>query len=320
MEPLVSIVIPTYNRAALIGETLDSISQQTYRNWECIIVDDGSDDATPVVVQDFVSKDLRFKYYKRPEKSSKGANACRNYGFQKSIGDYIIWFDSDDLMHPYKIEKQMFSLLSDNEMEFCISKFSNFINRQEPFEKKAFNSNIKTTVSLQTYMKNGFFFGTIDFLGKRAVFDGCAFNEQLQSGQEFHFFMGVLAKKPKGVFLNESLALRRIHDNSIQQNQKRDKKLRLVNKFQVYWTTYQDYKLKIDRDARVFLLQTACLYYYRTLLYGIPSSLKIASIAKEVKENFGLLKAILIFSLFKFTRSVKKGDLIGTKIIKKNIR
>jgi len=320
MEPLVSIVIPTYNRSALIGQTLDSISQQTYKNWECIIVDDGSNDATPVVVKDFISKDPRFKYYTRPEKSTKGANACRNYGFQKSIGAYVIWFDSDDLMHPEKIEKQMFSLLSDTEMEFCIAKFSNFIKIDAPFEEKAFNSNNNTAISLQTYMKSRFFFGTIDFLGKRAVFDGCVFNEHLQSGQEFHFFIGVLAKKPKGIFLNEALAFRRIHNNSIQQNQKKDKKLRLVNKLKVYWTAYQDHKNKIDRDARVFLLQTACLYYYRTLLYGIPPPFKITAISKEIKENFGLLKAILIFTLFKFTKSAKKGDLIGTKIIKKNIR
>ena len=66
-NPLVSIIIPTYNRAHLIGETLDSVLAQTYQNWECIIVDDGSSDNTDDVVNDYVKKDPRFKYYYRPD-------------------------------------------------------------------------------------------------------------------------------------------------------------------------------------------------------------------------------------------------------------
>jgi len=96
--PLVSIIIPTYNRAHLIGETLDSISNQTYQNWECIIVDDGSDDATQEVVSRYVVKDNRFKFYNRPFEMQKGACSCRNYGFELSKGYYINWFDSDDIM------------------------------------------------------------------------------------------------------------------------------------------------------------------------------------------------------------------------------
>ena len=58
---LVSIIIPTYNRAHLIGETLDSISAQTFRNWECIIVDDGSTDDTATLIANYIKKDIRFQ-------------------------------------------------------------------------------------------------------------------------------------------------------------------------------------------------------------------------------------------------------------------
>lgn len=95
---LVSIIIPTYNRAHLIGATLESILAQTYINWECIIVDDGSTDNTNEVVNNYVIKDSRFRYHKRPERIRKGANACRNYGFEISKGEFINWFDSDDVM------------------------------------------------------------------------------------------------------------------------------------------------------------------------------------------------------------------------------
>ena len=106
-KPLVSIIIPTYNRAHLIGETLDSILAQTYSNWECIIIDDGSTDSTAEIIRLFIEKDSRFVFYNRPSQVIKGANSCRNYGFEKSSGDYINWFDSDDLMLPDCIEQRV---------------------------------------------------------------------------------------------------------------------------------------------------------------------------------------------------------------------
>lgn len=97
-NPFVSIIIPTYNRAHLIGETLDSVLAQTYQNWECIIVDDGSTDDSEFVINEFIKKDKRFRYFRRPIDIVKGASSCRNYGLQKAIGDFIVFLDSDDLL------------------------------------------------------------------------------------------------------------------------------------------------------------------------------------------------------------------------------
>jgi glycosyltransferase involved in cell wall biosynthesis len=96
--PLVSIIIPTFNRAHLIGETLDSVLTQTYTNWECIVVDDGSTDETDNLVTDFCKRDHRFQYHHRPSDGPKGANACRNFGFEVSKGEYIQLLDSDDVL------------------------------------------------------------------------------------------------------------------------------------------------------------------------------------------------------------------------------
>ncbi|MBS3738754.1 glycosyltransferase family 2 protein [Mesohalobacter halotolerans] len=102
-----SIIIPTYNRAHLIGETLDSVLAQTYQNWECIILDDGSTDNTDDVVGEYVLKDPRFKYYHRPDEHLPGGNGARNFGFKMSKGDYVNWLDSDDLFSENKIEEQL---------------------------------------------------------------------------------------------------------------------------------------------------------------------------------------------------------------------
>jgi glycosyltransferase involved in cell wall biosynthesis len=94
----VSIIIPVFNREKLISETLISIQNQSYTNWECIVVDDGSTDVTSEIVDSFAKIDSRIKFFHRPVDLSKGANSCRNYGFEMSKGNFINWFDSDDIM------------------------------------------------------------------------------------------------------------------------------------------------------------------------------------------------------------------------------
>jgi glycosyltransferase involved in cell wall biosynthesis len=95
-----SIVVPTYNRAALIARTLESIFRLNYENYEVIVVDDGSRDNTEEVVASF--KDPRLTYHAK-ENAERGA--ARNYGAARATGDYINFFDSDDLMYPDHLEK-----------------------------------------------------------------------------------------------------------------------------------------------------------------------------------------------------------------------
>lgn len=116
---LVSIIIPTYNRAHLIEATLESIMLQTHQNWECIVVDDGSEDATESILDSYSKKDKRIKFFKRPQTLQKGANSCRNYGFELSSGEYINWFDSDDIMLEDFLEKKINSFTS--EIQFVIA-------------------------------------------------------------------------------------------------------------------------------------------------------------------------------------------------------
>jgi len=103
----VSIIIPTFNRAVLLDETLQTVLEQTYLNWECIIVDDGSDEDTLDTIKDWCKKDNRFQWYKRPLNKQKGANACRNIGIEKSTGNYLIFLDSDDNIIPTCIENRI---------------------------------------------------------------------------------------------------------------------------------------------------------------------------------------------------------------------
>ena len=102
----ITIIIPVYNRGRLIAETLLSVLNQTYKNWECIVVDDGSLDDTLAVVSEFVSGDARFKLLSRGERP-KGASTCRNIGIEHATGSYLIFLDSDDLLDRFCLEGRL---------------------------------------------------------------------------------------------------------------------------------------------------------------------------------------------------------------------
>jgi glycosyltransferase involved in cell wall biosynthesis len=186
-QPLVSIIIPTYNRAHLIGETLDSILAQTYQNWECIIVDDGSSDTTDEVTGEYTKKDTRFKYYHRPEEHLPGGNGARNYGFKMSQGEYIQWFDSDDLMVENKLELAVnaiygsdidvvfrsFSVL-DNSGKIKLVKSSCFDN-----DINLFKSLVQKKIKIHT---------SSPLWKKKFLLPKVLFNEKIKKGQELDFY------------------------------------------------------------------------------------------------------------------------------------
>jgi len=140
-NPLISILIPVFNREDLIEQTLNSIITQTYKNWECIIVDDGSTDKTLSVLKGLRIKHSRIKVYQRPDNLPKGANSCRNYAFNVCKGDYINWFDSDDIMHPEFLKTKLDAF--NDEINCVISKtqfFSETINTISGKENRTFSS------------------------------------------------------------------------------------------------------------------------------------------------------------------------------------
>lgn len=103
--PLVSIMIPVYNAEKTIANAIKSLLYQTYDNWECIIVNDGSTDNTLSIIDEFASKDSRLKIFSFNE--NKGRGAARKYALEKCHGDLIGMLDADDWYYPDKLEKQI---------------------------------------------------------------------------------------------------------------------------------------------------------------------------------------------------------------------
>ena len=204
-NPKASIIIPTYNRAGIILKTLGSIQNQSYTNWECIIVDDGSTDDTENVVKKLKNKDNRFQFYSRPKHKKKGANACRNYGLELSKGDYIIWFDSDDLMHIEYIEMQI-ALLNKSEFNYSICK-SNWVALNGKLID-GFRSNYLVSNDPINHYMQFVIFWPINAVCYKKVFlkHNCLrFDESLQQSQEYDFHVKVLLIDRNYAVLNKPL-------------------------------------------------------------------------------------------------------------------
>ncbi|WP_051119638.1 glycosyltransferase family 2 protein [Gillisia sp. CAL575] len=107
MKDKISVIIPTYNRAHILKDALECVLRQTYPNWECIIIDDGSTDHSERLIKEYAIIDNRFKFIKRPLSRNKGAATCRNIGLENATGDYIQFLDSDDILATNKFEIQI---------------------------------------------------------------------------------------------------------------------------------------------------------------------------------------------------------------------
>jgi len=126
---MVSIITPSFNRERYVAETLDSILAQTYKNWENIIVDDGSTDSTKDIIREYAAKDSRIKLYER-ERDPKGACTCRNQGVDICSGKYLIFLDTDDLLEPFCLEQRVRAIESVPELDFAI--FPSLMFRHKP--------------------------------------------------------------------------------------------------------------------------------------------------------------------------------------------
>ena len=203
--PLVSIVMPTYNRAEFISETIRSIQKQTYAAWELIIIDDGSDDNTRQIINQI--RDERISYHFTPH---IGMEHCRKIGLEIVKGDYIGFMDSDDLWAPTKLQKQVRYLLENREIDFALTGGYEFKNPGEPivfyYKQRSGTSQGDLFVP---FFESQVVAATPSLLLRRECLEAVPYSNQTDFG-DVQFILA-LAKNFKGTILYEPLLYRRVH-------------------------------------------------------------------------------------------------------------
>lgn len=215
-ENLVSIVIATFNRAHLIEETIESVLSQIYKNWECIIVDDGSSDNTEEIVAKY-NGDSRIKFFSRPSERIKGPNSSRNFGIEKSSGVFIMSLDSDDWLLPDYLQKKVELLISKPNVDGVLSK-TIMVNNDKKVIKKEFRTKLTDNL-LEDFISLDVSWYMHDIIWRKSFLENkMLYNENLLKMLDRDFHIRRLAEEPNLVLVDEYLALYRIHENSNSSN------------------------------------------------------------------------------------------------------
>jgi len=124
---LVSIITPNFNSSSFIHATKQSILDQTYSNWEWLVVDDGSTDDSTEIIQEFSKQDNRIHLLERG-KGLKGASTCRNVGIENAKGDYLFFLDADDILAPHCLESRLRTMSEHPDLDFGVFNMGMFQN------------------------------------------------------------------------------------------------------------------------------------------------------------------------------------------------
>ncbi len=213
--PRVTIIMATYNRAHLIKETLDSIKSQTYENWECLIIDDGSTDITEDVVQKYLKLDERFLYFKRPKEHQKGLPGCRNYGISLSKGSYLIFFDDDDIIHPNNISTCI-DCFNRHNTDFCTYLKKPFKNKKDisfDFGTPQCDK-IPRKHLAQNFITGKFPISSCMVMWKKQLLSNNQFIEKLLYAEEWECYSRIFIEAPVGMQIQKTLYFARKHSKS----------------------------------------------------------------------------------------------------------
>lgn len=131
---VVSIVMPVYNAEKFLHQSLSSVEQQTYKNWQLIAVDDCSSDCSLQLLQNFHDKYPQQTIITQSAASRSGASVCRNIGLQKAKGGYIIFFDSDDLLEPFCLAQRVNVMQADTSLDWAVfNQYQWYPSKQPPY-------------------------------------------------------------------------------------------------------------------------------------------------------------------------------------------
>ncbi|SFD72694.1 glycosyltransferase family 2 protein [Flavobacterium phragmitis] len=255
MNPLVSLIVPCYNQGKYLFDSLESVSNQTFANWECLIIDDGSIDNTREIAKIFTDRDSRFNYF---FKENGGVSSARNFGLKNAKGDYIQFLDCDDVLDSRKLELSLNYLeLSKNNdnVKIVISNFRMFtdnINDSSPpfcvlnhsyFNLEGFLYEWNISFSLQ--MQCGFF--------EASLFRTIQFPENLTAQEDWIVWVSLFKTGCEAIFINETLAYYRINPNSRMSTLGiDDNKIKVLESFKDILTYDEYYNFTSNLISRLY--------------------------------------------------------------------
>ena len=237
----VSIITPIYNSERFIKQTVDSVLQQSYANFEFIIIDDHSQDSSFDIINSY--KDKRINIIRLKE--NVGAGAARNEGIKRANGKYIAFLDSDDIWHKEKLKKQIDFMTFEN-VVFCFSSFY-LIDEQGSRVSKYLKALEK--VDYKMMLKNNYIGCLTAIYDCKAL--GKIYMSEERKRQDWGLWLRILTKTKVARSIPEPLAYYRVRKDSLSSN-----------KWQLLKSNFQFYKEQLGFNSFKSLMKMLCFLFY----------------------------------------------------------
>ena len=237
-EGLVSIITPVYNAEDFIEETIKSVQNQTYENWEMLLINDCSTDSSAEIIQTMAQSDSRIKYIKLDKNS--GAAVTRNTGISKAEGRYIAFLDSDDIWKPNKLEKQL-QLIEKKGVGFCFTSYRYVYEDGKPTNKVA---RAPEKIDYNGLLKNTIIGCSTVLVDRKIIGDFRMTN--VRRGQDTATWLQLLKKTDYAYGVYEDLVWYRVVEGSLSHN-----KWKAIKRT---WNTYRNVEhLSLPKAMYVFV-------------------------------------------------------------------
>jgi hypothetical protein len=303
MKFLVSIIVPCFNQAQYLDEALQSVFDQTYENWECIIVNDGSPDNTADIAQKWVKKDSRFNYL---YKTNGGVSSSRNLALQRAKGDYIQFLDSDDFLNKEKLELSL-NLIKvgyENDIKIIVSDFRMFVDSPNKTLNPycSLNSEVLNFESL-LYSWNATFSLPIHCgFFKASLFENIRFPENMTAHEDWIVWVSIFKTGGKALFLDKILALYRMNPSSrVKTKSLYEDQIKACEYFKYYLSEQEFYKLSMLLISRYYKSNDDLKCRLKAIKNS--NSYQTGLMIKKILKTLGILK--LFKSLFPIILKLK---------------
>lgn len=308
MGDLISIIVPAYNVEQYIGECIESILQQTYSNFELIIINDGSVDNTPIIINDYAVKDSRIKLVNQ---KNSGQGAARNKGIEASQGKYIVFIDSDDIIASTYLN-DLYDTLLKSQSDIVICQFCSDIGLLNNSSEKIDIVSGKRDIMNNFYSNKCMLFVVPwNKIYKRELFENNRFSEDGILEDEGTLYK-VFYESNKIAIIDKFLYFYRIREQSTMNSTLTDKNLIVFSRLENVVTFFENNnEIELSNKAKIRLLKNAAIYCFRSYkeekclfkLHKTGLSNKFSNLYLHYLSLYNYNRFKLIFSLYGFIKN-----------------
>lgn len=285
-EKLVSIIVPVYNSEKYLDECILSLINQTYKNLQVILVDDGSSDNSLHICEEWVQKDNRINVY---SKSNGGAASARNYGISKADGDYFSFIYSDDVVSEYFIEKLYMAIVESNaDISICALDYVNednskIIKKSIHFSTGTTHNKIQSIIGFENVGVGTYWDIVANKLFKKELFDKISFREGMVC-EDIDIMLKLYCASEKIVHVEDELYHYRMQAGSVTHNKQNEIiKAQIIN-MQDRENIYNSLQIK-----ELYIKQQ--IHYYSMLhYYDLYTMSEGKRIQKKIRKAYKLMK------------------------------